>query len=164
MAIDRLPSGRFRARLMINGRRSTATLPTEADARLWEIETRASAALGRRAGRVTFADYAANWLAGFIDDTPDRSRFEAALEHRLLPVLGALSLLEILDADRDELHRRLADAGESGDDDATCGCLGLIREDATDDLRAGTLDVRALVGSGGSGLWSTGRRLASACR
>ncbi len=151
MASDRLPSGRFRARLMINGRRSTATLPTEADARLWEIETRASAALGRRAGRVTFADYAANWLAGFIDDTPDRSRFEAALEHRLLPVLGALSLLEVLDADRDELHHTLADAGRGWDGDATRQCLELVLEDAIHELRAGTFDVRALVGSGGSG-------------
>lgn len=40
MAIDRLPSGRFRARLMIHGQRYTATLPTEADAALWELETR----------------------------------------------------------------------------------------------------------------------------
>ena len=31
VAIDRLPSGRFRARLMINGQRYTATLPPEAD-------------------------------------------------------------------------------------------------------------------------------------
>ena len=151
MAIDRLPSGRFRARLMIDRQRYTATLPTEAEARLWEIETRASAALRRRAGRVTFADYAANWLAGFIDDTPDRSRFEAALEHRLLPVFGELSLLEVLDADRDELHRRLADAGRGWDGDATRERLGLIREDATDELRAGTFEVRALMGSGGSG-------------
>jgi hypothetical protein len=35
VAIDRLPSGGFRARLMINGQRYTATLPTEDDARLW---------------------------------------------------------------------------------------------------------------------------------
>ena len=100
---------------------------------------------------MTFAEYAASWLAGFIDDTPDRSRFEAALTHRLLPVLGELSLLEVLDADRDELHRRLADAGRGGDGDATRECLELVLEDAIHELRAGTLDVRARVGSGGSG-------------
>ena len=93
MAIDRLPSDSFRGRLMINGQRYTASLPTEADARLWEIETRANASLRRRSGRVTFAAYAATWLAGFIDDAPDRARFEAALEHRFLPVLGSLLLL-----------------------------------------------------------------------
>jgi hypothetical protein len=38
VAIDRLPSGNFRARLMINGKRYTSTLPSEADASLWEVE------------------------------------------------------------------------------------------------------------------------------
>ena len=150
MAIDRLPSGRFRGRLMINGQRYTATLPTEADARLWEIETRATEALRRRAGRVRFGAYAANWLAGFIDDAPDLPRFEAALTHRLLPVFGELSLLEVLDAGHDELHRSLADAGRGGDDDATRECLELVLEDAIHELRAGILDVRARVGSAGS--------------
>ena len=150
MAIDRLPSGRFRGRLMIDRQRYTATLPTEADACLWEVETRATAALRRRAGRVTFAAYAANWLAGFLDDAPDRARFEAALKHRLLPVFGELSLLEVLDADRDELHRQLADAGVGGDDDAARECLELVLEDAIHELHAGTLDVRAGVGSGRS--------------
>ncbi len=114
MAIDRLPSGRFRARLMISGQIYTATLPTGADARLWGIATRATAALRCRAARVTFGAYAANWLAGFLEDALDWARFEAALTHRLLTVLGELSLLEVLDADRDELHRRLADAGRAG--------------------------------------------------
>jgi hypothetical protein len=85
VAIDRLPSGRFRARLMIDGHRYTATLPTEADARVWEIETRGAVVRRRGAGSVTFAAYATGWLVGFIDDAPDRARFEAALEHRLLP-------------------------------------------------------------------------------
>jgi hypothetical protein len=49
VAIDRLPSGSFRGRLMINGQRYTATLPTEADARIWEIETHAVVAVRRRA-------------------------------------------------------------------------------------------------------------------
>ena len=151
MAIDRLRSGSFRGRLMINGQRYTATSPTEADARIWEIETRAAVAVRRRAERVTFAAYAANWLAEFIDDAPDRARFEAALEHRLLPVLGALPLLEVLDADRHELERRLVDAGVSGEDDAARECLALILEDAIHELDAGRFDVRARVGRGRSG-------------
>jgi hypothetical protein len=150
VAIDRLPSGRFRARLMINGQRYTATLPTEDEARLWEIETRAAVAIRRRAARVTFGAYAARWLAGFLDDAPDRVKFEAALDHRLLPVFGELPLLEVLDADGDELLRRLSDDG--GDDDAACECLDLILEDAIHELRAGTFDVRCeRVGSGRSG-------------
>jgi len=135
VAIDRLPSGSFGGRLTINGQRYTATLPTEADARVWEIQTRAAVAVCRRAGRVTFAAYAANWLAALLDDAPDRARFEAALEHRLLPIFGELSLLEVLDADRDELHRRLVDVG--GDDDAARECLELVLEDAIHDWMPG---------------------------
>jgi hypothetical protein len=36
---------------------------------------------------VSLADYVTGWLAGFMDDAPDRARFEAALERRLLPEL-----------------------------------------------------------------------------
>ncbi len=146
MAIDRLPSGRFRARLMIDGRRYTATLPTEADACVWEIETRAAAAGFRRASSVTFAAYAKRWVAGFIDDAPDRASFEAALEHRLLPAFGELSLFEVLEADRDERERRVVD----GDECAARECLQLILEDAAEDLRAGALDVGAPSGPGRS--------------
>ena len=139
MAIDRLPSGRFRARLMIDGRRYTATLPTEADACVWEIETRAAAVRRRGVASVTFAAYAAGWLAGFIDDAPDRARFEAALQHRLLPELGSLPLLEVMKAERYELERRLVDTHWDGEGSTTRECLQLILEDAVEDLRAGTL-------------------------
>jgi hypothetical protein len=94
VAIDRLPSGRFRARLMIDRQRYTATLPTEVDAYLWEVETRAAVVEHRGAGSVTFAAYAEGWLAGFIDDAPDRTRFATELEHRLVPVLGRWPLFE----------------------------------------------------------------------
>jgi len=67
---------------MIDGQRYTATWPPEADARLWEIETHAAAVGRHRAASVTFAAYAAGWLAGDIDDAPDRARLEAALGHR----------------------------------------------------------------------------------
>jgi hypothetical protein len=139
VAIDRLPSGRFRARLMIDGQRYTSTLPTEADARVWEIETRGAVVRRGGAGAVTFAAYATGWLAGFIDDAPDRARFEAALEHRLLPGLGELPLFEVLEADRGELERRVVD----GDEGAARPCLQLILEDAAEDLSVGSLAVAA---------------------
>jgi hypothetical protein len=129
-----LPSGRFRARWMIDGLRYTATLPTEADARVWEIETRAAAAVRHGAASVTFAAYATGWLAGFIDDAPDRARFEAALEHPLLPALGSLPLLEVLEADRAERDRRVMGAGGDGDDGAARECLQLVLEEAAEDL------------------------------
>lgn len=70
MAIDRWPLGSFRARLMIDGRRYTASFATVADARLWEVEARADADGRRGAASVTFAGYVEGWLVGFIDDAP----------------------------------------------------------------------------------------------
>jgi len=78
--MDRLSSGSFRTRLMIDRQRSMATLPTEADARAWAVETPAAAAMRRSVASVTFGAYAVNWLAGSIDDAPDRARFEAEVE------------------------------------------------------------------------------------
>jgi hypothetical protein len=137
VAIDRLPSGNFRARLMIDGKRSTSTLPSEADVSLWEVQTRAAVVARRGAGSVTFAANAEGWLAGFIDDAPDRARFATELEHRLVPVLGKWPLFEVLEADRNELCGRVMDAGGEGDVEAMRKCLRLILEDAVEDLRAG---------------------------
>jgi hypothetical protein len=130
---------------MIDGRRYAATLPTEPDARLWEIETRAAAAERRRARSVTFAAYATGWLAGYIDAAPDRARFETELEHRLVPVLGELPLFETLEADRYELYRQVMGRRGDGDDGATRECPHLILEDAAEDLRAGALAAVAQI-------------------
>lgn len=97
---------------------------------------------------MTFAVYAANWLAGFIDAAPDRAWFEAALEHRLLPVFGELPLLEVLEADRDDMERRSVDAVGGGDDGAARECLRLIVEDAAGELCAGALAAVAQVRQG----------------
>ncbi len=55
MAIDRLPSDSLRARLMIDGQRYTATLPTEADACHVRVETQ-TAATGPVCGRWSKSD------------------------------------------------------------------------------------------------------------
>jgi hypothetical protein len=136
VAIARLPPGSFRTRLMVDGQRYSSTLPTEADARLWEVGTRAPAVVRRSAASVTFGSYATGWHAGFINETPDRARFAAALAHRLLPAVGDQLLVEVLDADRDELARRLVDAGAE-EDEVARECLHLILADTADDLRAG---------------------------
>ena len=41
MSVDRLPSGRFRARLTINGAKHAATFATRQEAEQWEILTHA---------------------------------------------------------------------------------------------------------------------------
>lgn len=53
--------------MAIDGQRYSATWPTVADARLWEVETRTAVAKRRGAGSVTFAAYADGWLTAFID-------------------------------------------------------------------------------------------------
>jgi hypothetical protein len=55
------------------------------------------------------------------------------------PGLGELPLFEVLEADRDELERRVVD----GDEDAARECLQLILEDAAEDLRGGGIAVAA---------------------
>jgi len=55
VAIDRLPSDSLRARLMIDGQRYTATLPTEADACHVRVETQ-TAATGPVCGRWSKSD------------------------------------------------------------------------------------------------------------
>ena len=141
VAIDRLPSGRFRARLMIDGQRYTATLPTEADARVWEIEARGAAIRRRGAASVTFAAYATGWLAGFVE-TRRTVRGSRQRSSTGFPVLGELPLFEVLEADRDELERRVVD----GDEGAARECLQLILGDAAEDLRVGALAAVVQVG------------------
>jgi hypothetical protein len=82
-------------------------------------------------------------LAGFIDDAPDRARFEAVLQDRLVPVFGELPLLEMLEADRNQLYRLLPDTGGGEDDGAVRECLHLILEDAAEELRVDGFRVSA---------------------
>ena len=82
-------------------------------------------------------------MAGFVDDAPDRARLKAAFEHGLLSAIGRLPLLEVLEADHDQLYQLLSDASGDDDDGATRECLHLILEDAAEDLRVGVFAVSA---------------------
>jgi integrase len=65
MSVDKLPSGRFRARLMIDGARYSETFGTREEAKDWEVVTRARAINGALPKRVTVREYATRWLAGY---------------------------------------------------------------------------------------------------
>ncbi len=58
MTIRRLPSGKWQARLMIDGVRHATVVPSEADAKRWETLTKASAIRGTLPSTATFASYA----------------------------------------------------------------------------------------------------------
>jgi hypothetical protein len=58
MGVDRLPSGSYRARLMLDGQTCTATFATEAEAAEWLVVTRGRM-LGKRVARMlTVEEYA----------------------------------------------------------------------------------------------------------
>lgn len=67
-SIRKLPSGRYQSFYTVDGQRFTAptTFPTKADARAWLATERADRARGTwsnpNAGRVTLAEYLADWL------------------------------------------------------------------------------------------------------
>ncbi len=67
MGVDRLPSGSYRARLMIDGQTCTATFATEAEADEWAIVTRVRVVGERAARRLAVEEYASRWLGEVID-------------------------------------------------------------------------------------------------
>jgi hypothetical protein len=73
MSIRRTPWGGYQARVMIDGRQYTATLPTREEARDWERITHARAITGMLPRRTTVRDYAAHWVLGY-DTAPANSR------------------------------------------------------------------------------------------
>jgi hypothetical protein len=68
MGVDRLPSGNYRARLMVDGQTYTAILPTQAEADEWLVVTRGHAIEARTACGLTVEHYAHQWLGSFVDD------------------------------------------------------------------------------------------------
>lgn len=105
--IERLPSGRYRARYPgPDGRRYTAptTFVTKKDARDWlalrqaEIIRKAwqpPEASTPKATRLTFADYAETWLAQRDLKARTREHYRRMLDQRLLPKFGSRPLTSI---------------------------------------------------------------------
>jgi hypothetical protein len=88
MSIRRTPWGGYQARLMIDGRQYTATLPTREEARDWERLVHARAITGMLPRRTTVRDYAAHWIVGY-DTAPANTRtFHEVNLIRILEELG----------------------------------------------------------------------------
>ena len=88
MGVDRLPSGSYRARLMVDGQTYTATFPTQGEADEWLVVTRGRAIEARAARGLTVEHYTHQWLASFIDDADGIERFRDDVEQYIVPVLG----------------------------------------------------------------------------
>ena len=95
MGVDRLPSGNYRARLMVDGQTYTATFPAQAEADEWLVVTRGRAVEARAARGLTVESYARQWLGSFVDDAFGVVEFRHDVQQHILPALGTRPLAEV---------------------------------------------------------------------
>jgi hypothetical protein len=96
MSIHRLPSGNFRARLMIDGVRYTTTVASLDEARDWLAVTRAQVVTGGLPRRITMREYAARWMTTYdTAPTPTRNFHRGNFDRHILPALGTRPLGEV---------------------------------------------------------------------
>jgi integrase len=107
MSIRRTRWGGYQARVMIDGRQFTATLPSREEARDWERIIRARAVTGMLPRRTTVRDYAAHWILGY-DTAPINTRVfhEVNLAH-IVAALGATRVSEVTPSDITRLINNL---------------------------------------------------------
>ncbi len=99
MGVDQLPSGSYRARLMIEGKTYTATFATEAEAGEWVVVTRGRVVGGRAVRSLTVEEYADRWLSEFIDTAANIEHYRRDIADHVLLVLGARPLVEVTPAE-----------------------------------------------------------------
>ncbi len=96
--VDRLPSGRWRARFYgPDARRVAKTFRTKADADAWIASQRVAVLEGRYvdpvAGRVSFGHFAKKWLDGRHDLRPKtRQLYEGLLRRWIVPEFGDIAI------------------------------------------------------------------------
>jgi hypothetical protein len=114
MGVDRLPSGSYRARLMVDGQKYSATFATEPEAAEWLAVTRGRAVGAKAARRLTLEQYADRWLSEFIDTAANIDHYRRDMADHILPVLGARPLVEVTPAEIAKLLEQV-EADTSGD-------------------------------------------------
>ena len=114
MGVDRLPSGSYRARLMVDGQKCSATFATEPEAADWMAVTRGRAVGAKAARRLTLEQYAHRWLSDFIDTAASIDHDRRYVADHILPALGARPLVEVSPPEFARLLRQV-EADTSGD-------------------------------------------------
>jgi integrase len=127
MNIRKTASGRFEARLMVNGVRYTSTQPTREDAEDWLTVVKAKAVTGGLPRRITVEQYALRWMSTY-DGSPTSTRVfhRGNLDRHVLPVLGSRSMAEVTPTDISRLLNRLKASVSVATADAvyrTCSAL-----------------------------------------
>lgn len=99
MGVRELPSGRWQARVMIDGRPWSATCDTREAAAEWIVLTRAQAITGTLPSSVTVRNYAARWLATYDSAPVNTRRFHAANVPWVVEVLGPVQVGRVVPSD-----------------------------------------------------------------
>lgn len=96
MSIERLPSGKVRARVMIDGVKHAATFATVEEANGWIVLTRARRITGGIPRRISLGGYAARWLT-LYDTAPTATRafHRRNLDNHVLPPFGSRARADI---------------------------------------------------------------------
>ena len=112
-AVRKLPSGRWQARVQSDAGSmvSLGAFPTKTDAERVIVNATADQTRGAwvdpRAGRMTFAEYAADWLAQRSTIRPrTRELYESQLRKHLVPTFGDIELGAITTATVRQWHAR----------------------------------------------------------
>ncbi|MDX1659062.1 MAG: hypothetical protein R3343_09610 [Nitriliruptorales bacterium] len=119
MSIDRLPSGNWRARVMVARQRYTATFPTRDEAEEWLLLKRAKAVTGELLPRMSVEQFVHRWLDSPADImSADRDRQRSHLERYVVPRLGRCELAKVIPSDVSLLLSQVAQQAtpETADD------------------------------------------------
>jgi len=148
MGVDRLPSGRYRARLMVDGQTYSATLVTETEAYEWLAATRGRVVEARAARRLTVEEYARRWLGEFVDTAVDIDHYRRDVVEHVLPALGARPLGEVTPAGIAMLLEQLGTAACADVADQVRATLRELFADAVDERLIVRSPVPASRGAG----------------
>lgn len=134
MAIDQLPSGAYRARLQVDGRRHQASFDTEAED--WLALLQARAINGTLPSRTTVAQYAARWIEGYAHAPANTRTFHRVnLDQWILPHLGSRAATAVTPSDITVLITRITDAVSASRADRAYRTLSaLFRSAEADDV------------------------------
>jgi hypothetical protein len=108
MGVDRLPSGSYRARVMVGGQTRTATFPTEANAADWVVATRGRLIQTRVNRRVTVEQYADRWPGEFTDTAANVDHYRWDVAAHILPMLRTRPPVEVTPIGVEHLVEQLA--------------------------------------------------------
>lgn len=95
MGVDRLPSGSYRARLMVDGQSYAATFSTEREADEWLVVTRGRVVGERALHKLAVEQHARRWLGEFVDTAAGVDRYRRDVDEHILPALGSRALVEV---------------------------------------------------------------------